>query len=189
MFALAAKKAKISVRALLDGAPVNGVEVKSGGKILGKTPFEIEVAPNAAIALVAGIKRGKDTFAGGASAKAAPGEVAAIDMKLAKVNVAVACPKGTKRSPSGVCEEVASSTTSAPATGGKGLLTLDTKPWAKLYIDGKYVDSTPLSKYELSAGVHTLRMVNEAANVDEQKKITIKASETFKATWVLKGAN
>jgi serine/threonine protein kinase len=189
VFVLAKKQAKISVRALLDGAPVDGVEVKSGGKVLGKTPFEVVVAPDDAIALVAGMKRGKDTFAGGASAKAAPGEMTRIDIKLAKVNVAIACPKGTKRSATGGCEEVAretNSTSIVPATGGKGLLTLDTKPWAKLYIDGKYVDSTPLSKYELSAGVHTLRMVNEASGVDEQRKITIKAGETFKATWQLK---
>jgi serine/threonine protein kinase len=190
VFVLAPKKAKLAVRALLDGAPIAGVEVKSGGKVLGKTPFEIDVPPDAAMALVAGMKRGKETFAGGASAKAAPGETTNVDVKLAKVNVAVACAKGSKRNAAtGLCEEIARDTTTSAASTGKGLLTLDTKPWAKLYIDGKYVDSTPLSKFELSAGVHTLRMVNEAAGVDEQRKITIKPGETFKATWQLKTNN
>lgn len=187
VFVLAPKKAKLSVRALLGGTPIDGVDVSTRGKIIGKTPFETDVVPNETVALLASVKRGKDTFAGNASSKAGAGEVVNVDVKLAKVNVAATCPKGTKRGVSGLCEQIAATTT--PPITGKGLLTLDTKPWAKVYIDGKYVDSTPLSKYELSAGVHTLRMVNEAANVDEQKKITIKIGETFKATWLLKGAN
>jgi serine/threonine protein kinase len=43
-----------------------------------------------------------------------------------------------------------------------GVIKLHVRPWADIYIDGKYVDRTPISKpIIVSLGTHTLRLVND----------------------------
>jgi serine/threonine-protein kinase len=38
-------------------------------------------------------------------------------------------------------------------------LTVDTQPWSKVFLDGKYVGSTPVFKAALAAGDHVVRLV------------------------------
>ena len=57
-------------------------------------------------------------------------------------------------------------------SGGKG--------WGDVFVDGKNVGRTPKFNYELSAGPHTVRVVNEQLGLDYTKKITIVAGETAK---------
>ena len=39
--------------------------------------------------------------------------------------------------------------------------TVQTKPWSRVYLDGKYVGATPIYKHALKPGEHALRLVNE----------------------------
>lgn len=50
--------------------------------------------------------------------------------------------------------------TKPPASSSKpGTLSLDVKPAARVYIDGAFVDETPLFQHSLTAGSHELRLV------------------------------
>jgi hypothetical protein len=59
-------------------------------------------------------------------------------------------------------------------------LKLTVKPWAKVYIDGKYYETTPIAKpIKLSAGKHTLRLENTSFRTFEQQ-IVIPAGKMLK---------
>jgi serine/threonine protein kinase len=66
-----------------------------------------------------------------------------------------------------------------------GFFTLNTTPWAKVFIDGQPAGSTPLFKYKLSPGKHSIRLVNEGAGVRTSKTVHIKAGSNLKKSWVL----
>jgi serine/threonine protein kinase len=52
-----------------------------------------------------------------------------------------------------------------------GFLKLTVKPWAKVYIDGKYYETTPIAKpIKLSAGKHTLRLENTTTDCNSRWK-------------------
>ncbi len=61
-----------------------------------------------------------------------------------------------------------------------GFLKLTVKPWADVYIDGKYYETTPIAKpIKLSAGKHTLRLENTSFKTLEQQ-IMIPAGKMLK---------
>jgi serine/threonine-protein kinase len=66
-----------------------------------------------------------------------------------------------------------------------GFLTLNTTPWSKVSIDGEPVGSTPIFKKKLSAGAHTLVLVNEGASIQKSQTVTIKPGETNKLSLTL----
>jgi len=66
-----------------------------------------------------------------------------------------------------------------------GYLTLNTKPWAKVSIDGKPFGSTPLFKMKLAPGRHEVRLVNEESGVNVKRSIEIEAGRVLKQNWVL----
>ncbi len=60
-----------------------------------------------------------------------------------------------------------------------GYLNLQVSPWARIYIDGEYVETTPLQEpIALSAGRHVLRLVNPNFPVWEDT-IEVRAGETL----------
>jgi hypothetical protein len=52
-----------------------------------------------------------------------------------------------------------------PTKSGTGTLSVDTRPTARVYIDGVFVDETPLFKHALPAGKHELRLVRGEKDV------------------------
>ena len=58
-----------------------------------------------------------------------------------------------------------------------GMLTLNTKPWTTVYIDGKPKGVTPIYQLELPIGKHELRLENTAAGIDKKVMITVKSGE------------
>lgn len=73
----------------------------------------------------------------------------------------------------------------APAPAN-GFLTLKTTPWAKVFIDGAPAGSTPLFKYKLSPGKHTILLVNEGAGIRVTKSVTVQPGKNIKKNWTLK---
>jgi len=66
-----------------------------------------------------------------------------------------------------------------------GYLSLSVFPWAKVYIDGKYISTTPLQKpIALAAGKHTLKLEHPQYGVQTQE-IWIPAGETLKKKIIL----
>ena len=47
------------------------------------------------------------------------------------------------------------------------------RPWAVVYIDGKQIKQTPLRDYAISAGKHTVMLVNE--NKGKRETISVNA--------------
>ena len=64
--------------------------------------------------------------------------------------------------------------------GGKARLSIDCTPWAAVYIDGKHIGTTPVAGYEITAGPHTLRLVNNQLHSSKTVKITAKPGESIR---------
>ncbi len=80
-------------------------------------------------------------------------------------------------------ERSTGSTSSAGAQVGAsefGYLTLDTRPWSKVAIDGELAGSTPLFRKRLPVGKHLLMLTNEGANIKTTRPIQIAADATLK---------
>lgn len=68
----------------------------------------------------------------------------------------------------------------APAESNiPGLLMVNSKPPANIYINGKDYGSTP-KKIELPAGNYIIRFVNSGAGINTEKSVSVKAGDTVK---------
>ncbi len=65
------------------------------------------------------------------------------------------------------------------ASGGTGMLRLNTRPWSRVTIDGKAIGNTPLMAVPLRAGKHTLQLANPEFGINKTLTIEIKAGETL----------
>jgi len=61
-----------------------------------------------------------------------------------------------------------------------GYLSVATRPWVKIYVDGKSIGYSPLTEIKLSSGIHTVRLVNRKAGVDRTFKIDLKPGNHIK---------
>jgi hypothetical protein len=62
-------------------------------------------------------------------------------------------------------------------TKGAGYLSVNTRPWTKVYVDGRFIRNTPLMRHELPSGAHRLTLINEDFNIRETVPVQIKAGE------------
>jgi len=64
-----------------------------------------------------------------------------------------------------------------PAAPDPGALSVNvSRGWAYVYLDGtKLPDTTPLANFEVKAGTHTVRVVNESLGIDISREVTIQA--------------
>ena len=63
-------------------------------------------------------------------------------------------------------------------TEAPGTLEVQTRPWSRVFVDGRLVGPTPLTNVRLSPGRHTLTFVNEEYEIRERVSVTIRAGET-----------
>ncbi len=61
-----------------------------------------------------------------------------------------------------------------------GFLTLDTKPWTKVNIDGDPFGVVPLSRKRLTSGKHTLELINEGENIHVTRVVEISPNKLTK---------
>ncbi len=69
-----------------------------------------------------------------------------------------------------------------------GYLTLRTKPWTNVFIDGKPYGPTPFSKRKLKAGNHSIKMerkLDDGTTILTTRTITIESGKTKKINWDL----
>ncbi len=52
-----------------------------------------------------------------------------------------------------------------------GLLSVDCKPWARVYVNGRQIGTTPVVDFSLAAGRYTLRLEND--ELESRKEITV----------------
>jgi serine/threonine protein kinase len=66
-----------------------------------------------------------------------------------------------------------------PAAAKTGFLRINSKPWTRIYIDGKDTGlTTPQTKISLPAGKHSVLLVNNPFNIKHTVGVTITAGET-----------
>jgi len=62
-----------------------------------------------------------------------------------------------------------------PASTGPGYLSVATNPWVEIYIDGKNLGYSPKVEIKLTAGTHSVRLVNAEQGLDRTVQIVIKS--------------
>ncbi|HEX7478595.1 MAG TPA: PEGA domain-containing protein [Polyangiales bacterium] len=72
----------------------------------------------------------------------------------------------------------AASSTSAGPSGSKGVLRVNSRPWAQVFVDGKLVGNTPQMAIQLAAGKHSLKLVNQPMGLTKTLSVSIKAGQT-----------
>jgi serine/threonine-protein kinase len=64
------------------------------------------------------------------------------------------------------------------ARARKGKLTLDTQPWAEVFLKGRKLGDTPLVDLPLAAGTYSLTLVNEAKNLRTVIEVEVEDNKT-----------
>jgi hypothetical protein len=59
-----------------------------------------------------------------------------------------------------------------PDASGNGILRINSRPWSRVYIDGHMVGNTPQMQLSLSAGWHTVTLLNPDFGL--QKVLTVR---------------
>jgi hypothetical protein len=67
-----------------------------------------------------------------------------------------------------------------------GRLSVNSIPWAYVYIDGAYRGETPLQELKLSAGHHTLRLENPERKLTRSLRIKIRPDQTLSKSLLLR---
>jgi len=62
--------------------------------------------------------------------------------------------------------------------GSPGRLSVATKPWTTVYIDGKKIRNTPLANHPLEPGVYTVTLKNAEQGINKTYKVQVKAGAT-----------
>jgi serine/threonine-protein kinase len=140
-----------------------GALVRIGDQVLGTTPVEIStLAPRVQHTLRLS-KRG--WAPGTVTVQLAPGEAREHEVTLSRRRALPARTIG------------AAAPAAAQRRGGKGTLSINTKPWTQVSIDGKPRGTTPLIKLELSSGVHKVRLVNPQAGIDQRRSVRVEPQQ------------
>jgi eukaryotic-like serine/threonine-protein kinase len=65
-----------------------------------------------------------------------------------------------------------------PSKRAPGRLTLDTTPWTHVFLRGRKLGDTPLIDQALPAGLHQLKLVNEAKNISTLVEVEIRPGQS-----------
>lgn len=121
--------------------------------------------------------RGEDTPAPG-SREASPG-------RRSKLQRPSRPPERPTPSPP---EETSAAALEEPRPASKSAhLTLRTRPWTRVIIDGEDRGATPLFRVKLAAGKHLLHLVNEDAGIDVWKEVRAEPGRDMRFDWDLAG--
>ena len=75
----------------------------------------------------------------------------------------------------------------AAQTTKKGKLTIQSKPWGKVFIDGQDTGKfTPLVEMSIPAGKHHIRLVNDAVGLSDSFVVVVRADQTVVETRTLR---
>jgi hypothetical protein len=69
-----------------------------------------------------------------------------------------------------------------------GVLKLSVTPWGHVFVDGQLEGASPLGPLELSAGQHSVLIVNQALGARQTRMVTIRAGQTSRLSVKLEGA-
>jgi hypothetical protein len=104
---------------------------------------------------------------------------ARVEPPEAKVPSRRAAAKARHKTPAKAVHATKSKRKPARATGR---LTLDSKPWANVYINQRLLGPTPLVEHTLPAGKVTVRLVNPELGVEKTMLLDIPANDLLRTT-------
>jgi serine/threonine protein kinase len=67
-----------------------------------------------------------------------------------------------------------------PPTDAKARLTIDSEPWAVVFLDGEKIGQTPLSDVVIPAGTHQIRLVNSELSATKTLEIDAKPGQVIR---------
>ncbi|HEX2675058.1 MAG TPA: PEGA domain-containing protein [Polyangiales bacterium] len=79
--------------------------------------------------------------------------------------------------PAEAAPEPAPAPRAAPSGGGTGTLRVNTRPWSKVFVDGRLIGNTPQMNIPLEAGRHSVTLVNDDFSIRKTIKVEIRAGE------------
>jgi serine/threonine-protein kinase len=62
--------------------------------------------------------------------------------------------------------------------GGMGTLSVQTRPWSKVYINGRFIKNTPLVNYKLKPGSYKVTLENPNYNIKKSYSAKIRSGKT-----------
>jgi hypothetical protein len=68
--------------------------------------------------------------------------------------------------------------TSASAPTGEGVLRINSRPWAEVFVDGTPVGNTPQQNLRLPAGAHTVELLNRPMSMNKTLRVVIQPGQT-----------
>lgn len=87
--------------------------------------------------------------------------------------------KVTATYPEGGEKPVSRNLTASAAGDVPGKISVNvSQGWAEVWIDGTKIDTTPLYNHEITAGTHTVRVVNPGTGYESTRKVTISGGKT-----------
>ena len=69
---------------------------------------------------------------------------------------------------------------------GHGTLSVNSDPWSVVHVDGARVGNTPLMRFRLAAGKHTVKLVNPGKKLSKQQVVIIHKGKEYKLSVSLK---
>jgi len=108
-----------------------------------------------------------------AAPQAPPKRTAAVVAERSEPSSAVAAP------PQATVTEQRTDTAAAQEAGGTGVLRINSRPWSRVYVDGRLLGNTPQTQLVLGAGRHTVTLVNPEFGFERVLPVQIKAGETL----------
>jgi hypothetical protein len=68
---------------------------------------------------------------------------------------------------------------SGDAAPAMGMLRINSRPWARIEVDGRFVGNTPQRALELEPGQHVVKLVNEPMRMSKTLDLTIQTGQTL----------
>ncbi|MEW5849879.1 MAG: serine/threonine-protein kinase [Myxococcota bacterium] len=160
-----------------------GATVLLDGKVVGRTPTKITLSGSTPVQLRVELK----DFAGVEQSLLAARAPSALNFTLTSQRPADPPPSRHEKTRNERKESRPPPRAETPAAGGVGKLTLHTRPWGRLSVDGKDTGRyTPVLEMPLPAGQHEIQLVNDEEGLRTKFTVTIVAGETLKLTRELK---
>jgi hypothetical protein len=128
--------------------------------------------------------------AAAAPAAAEPAEVAAVQASPRKVSTREQrkARRAARRAAKQAAARPATRRAAAPrqrsqapvarASGGGGILRINSRPWSQIFVDGRPAGNTPQMSLQLAPGKHEVKLVNKPMGMQKKLSVTIAAGKT-----------
>jgi len=98
--------------------------------------------------------------------------------RVGRVKVAPKASAPSKTKPATRRSAVSKAATSPVASGGFGLLRLNSRPWSRVKLDGRPIGNTPQVDLRVPAGSHVIDLENPDLKLHKKLKVQIAANQT-----------